>query len=266
VNDTKKIIYGSNLLQQTLCPVLALIFTVIRPAVSVAQEILPPGLYRLEMITASISHLPFFGSSKSASKSISLVEIKRDGNGLLQTHRVCNFRVLEQSAMIRMTFPEKFVAALAKHSYPIQVQREAEGWRYTADLGVERIGYREMPDDSTLPNKIDDAAVFDWDDDGHPGATLKLSVPLLPDGELYVVQRGHSVLSGWISAPGRVAGSIDVRSFEHRVLGARPEFLNRSPKIEANSKDSTFVMTQLATGSTCESLRAADNSKSVDSR
>lgn len=243
--------------RQCLSSVLAFIFITVSPAVSLGQEILPPGLYRLEMIMASISRLPLFGSSKSASKSVSLVEIKRDGSGLLQSHRVCDFRVLEQSAMIRITFPEKFVAALANHSYPIQLEREARGWRYTADLGVERIGYREMPDASTIPSKIDDPAVFDWDGDGNPGATLKLSVPLLPEGELYVVQRGHSVLSGWINEPGRIAGNIEVRSFEQRVIGARPEFLNRSPNIEANSKDSTFVMTPLSPESTCETLRSS---------
>ena len=257
VNKSNPRIKSRDFARQYPWPVLALILIALSPAVSLGQEILPPGRYRLEMIMASISHLPFFGSSKSASKSVSLVDIKRDGSGLLQSHRVCDFRVLEQSAMIKLTFPEKFIAALANHSYPIQLEREARGWRYTADLGIERIGYREMPDESTIPSKIDDPAVFDWDGDGHPGATLKLSVPLFPEGELYVVQRGHSVLNGWISEPGRIAGSIDVRSFEQRVIGARPQFLNRSPNIEANPKDSTFVLTPVAPESTCETLTAS---------
>ena len=79
-----------------------------------------------------------------------------------------------------MIFPDKFVAALAKHTYPIQIERDAQGWRYRADLGVERIGYRADSADGKLPTKIDDPAVYDWDGDGHPGATLRLSVPLLP--------------------------------------------------------------------------------------
>ena len=225
--------------------------------ISNAQEDPPllPGSYRLEMIMASITRIPFFGSSKSASKSVSLVEIRKDGTELIQSHQVCDFRVLEDSAMIRMVFPDKFIAALAKHSYPIRIEKDAQGWRYRADLGVERIGYKASADDTKLPTTIDDPAVYDWDDDGHPGATLKLSVPLLPDGELYVVQRGHSVLNGRISQPGKIDGGIEVDGFEQRVLGAWPSFLNRSPEIEPDPKESRFSLTAIPTGSSCETLR-----------
>jgi len=229
-----------------------------------AQEYLPlsPGTYRLEMIMASITRIPFFGSSKSASKSVSLVEIRKDGTGLIQSHQVCDFRVLEDSAMIKMVFPDKFVAALAKHTYPIQLEQDAQGWRYQADLGVERIGYKAGDGDDKLPAAIDDPTVYDWDGDGHPGATLKLSVPLLPDGELYVVQRGHSVLNGRINQPGKIEGGIDVRIFEQRVLGAWPGFLNKSPEIKPDPKESRFSIAAVPAGSTCESLKkTAANAK-----
>jgi hypothetical protein len=234
------------------------VFLLAYPIISPAQEenMLPPGAYRLEMIMATISRLPFFGSSKSASRSISLVEIRAEGGGLIQSHKVCDFRVLDDSAMIKMIFPDNFVAALAKHSYPIQLERGTQGWTYHADLGIERIGYRAGLGDTKLPTVADDPSVYDWDGDGNPGATLKLSVPLLPDGELYVVQRGHSVLHGRIIQPGRIEGTIDVLSFEHRVLGARPGFLNKSPEIQPDPKESRFSITQAAPGSTCESLRA----------
>jgi hypothetical protein len=231
------------------------------PFFSAAQEdsVLSPGSYRLEMIMTSRARLPFFGSSKSASKSVSLVEIRYENSGLVQSHQVCDFRVLQDSAMVKMIFPDKFVAALAKHHYPIQFERDAQGWRYRADLGVERIGYTPGNGDSQLPTRIDDRAVYDWDGDGHPGATLKLSVPLLPDGELYVVQRGHSILHGRLSEPGKIEGAIEVKIFEQRVLGARPGFLNKSPEIEPDPNESRFSITRLPAGSTCDSLRKTIN-------
>jgi len=226
--------------------------------VSAAQDDnpLPPGMYRLEMILASIARLPFFGMSKSASRSVSLIEVTNDHNGILQRHEVCDFHVLQDSAMIKMVFPDKFVAALAKHTYPIQVEKDGQGWRYRADLGVERIGYKPRSSESNLPTKLDDPAVYDWDGDGHPGATLKISVPLLPDGELYIVQRGHSILNGRITTRGRVEGSIEVRSFEHRVLGAWPGFLNRSPEIVPDPAESRFTIIPVPHDSVCETLRA----------
>ncbi|HXT55158.1 MAG TPA: hypothetical protein VN826_11700 [Candidatus Eisenbacteria bacterium] len=225
--------------------------------VSAAQEDqpLPTGTYRLEMIMASTTKIPFFGTSKSASKSISLVEIRHDGNGLIQNHQVCDFRVLEDSKLIKMIFPEKFIAALASHTYPIQIEKQSQGWRYRADLGVERIGYRSTSTEDKLPSKIDDPAVFDWDNDGHPGATLQLSIPLLPSGELYIVQRGQSILTGEIVEAGKVEGKIQVQSFEQRVLGARPSFLAKSPEIEPNPNESRFRLTPISPAATCAALR-----------
>lgn len=230
--------------------------------VSSAQEdqLLPPGTYRLEMIMASTTRVPVFGTSKSASKSVSLVEIKRDGAGLIQTHKTCDFRVLDDSKFIKMIFPDKFVAALARHAYPLQFDKDVQGWRYRADLGIERIGYKSSGNEAALPAKIDDPAVYDWDGDGKPAATLKISIPLLPDGEFYVVQRGHSVLNGRVVQPGRIEGGIETQLFEQRVLGAWPSFLNRSAEVEPDPKESRFVLSQIAGGSTCETLLSAGKS------
>jgi hypothetical protein len=211
------------------------------------------------MILTSTTRIPFFGSSKSSSKSVSLVEIRRNGDSYIQSHKVCDFRVLEDSAMIKMVFPEKFIAALAEHSYPVIVEKDEKGWRYRADLGVERIGYRPTGPDETLPTKTDDPRVFDWDDDGHPGATLKLSVPLLPDGELYVVQRGQSILSGRLVKPGKIEGGIEVRQFAQQVLDAWPGFLAKSPEITPEPKESRFTLSQVPEGSSCDTLRKASD-------
>jgi len=224
------------------------------------DPVLPPGTYRLEMIMASITRVPVFGTSKSASKSISLVEIKRDGTGLVQTHKTCDFRVLEDSKFIKMIFPDKFVAALAQHTYPLQFDKDEQGWRYRADLGVERIGYKSSGNDTALPAKIDDPAVYDWDGDGKPAATLKVSIPLLPDGEFYVVQRGHSILNGRVVQPGKIEGSIETQLFEQRVLGAWPSFLNQSAEVKPDPKGSRFVLTQAPGVTSCETLLSTGKS------
>jgi hypothetical protein len=226
------------------------------PLAAEPEAMLPPGLYRLDMIMASATKIPFFGSSRSASRSVSLVEIRHDGGALTQTHRVCDMRVLEASA-IKIVFPEKFIAALARPSYAVRLEKDAQGWSYRADLGLERIGYRANGAADKLPEKIDDGAVFDWDSDGHPGATLKLSVPLLPSGDLFIVQRAHSILTGRVLQPGKVEGGMEVRWFEQRVLGAKPSFLARSPEITPDPEKSRFSLAPLPAGTTCESLRAS---------
>ena len=247
-----------NALSSTGALILIALMTFIGVVTGEEENPLPAGTYRLDMIMASTTRVPFFGASKSASKSVSLVEIRRDDNGLVQTHRVCEFRVLEDSKMIKMIFPEKFIAALATHSYPIQLEKDTQGWSNRADLGIERIGYRASAPDDKLPTKIDDPSVFDWDDDGHPGATLKLSIPLLPTGELYVVQRGQSILTGRVTQPGKIEGGIEVRNFDQKVLGAWPGFLAKSPEIEPNAKESRFTLSRIAADSDCDTLREAN--------
>ena len=120
---------------------------------------------------------------------------------------------------------------------------------------MERIGYRATGTEEKLPGSIDDPAVFDWDNDGHPGATLQLSIPLLPSGELYIVQRGQSILTGDILERGKVEGRIQVQSFAQRVLGARPSFLAKSPEIEPDANESRFRLTPVSDSTTCAALR-----------
>ncbi len=219
------------------------------------ESLFPAGTYRLEMRMVSHTRVPVFGNSRSASVSVSLVNVRREGSSLIQSHRVCDFRVDDGAKIIRLIFPEKFIASLAQPIYPVQLEKDGDAWRYRADLGTEHVGYRPINGVDPVPTQADDPTVYDWDNDGHPGATLKLSVPLLPDGELYVVQRGQSILHGSILEHGRVEGSIEVRRFEQRVIGAWPAFLKQSPEITHDPEASRFSLTLIAPESTCESLR-----------
>jgi hypothetical protein len=107
--------------------------------------------------------------------------------------------------------------------------------------------------------------VYDSDGDGHPGATLKLSVPLLPDGDLYVVQMGHSILNGRMTQLGNIDGTIEYKIFEQRVLGAWPSFLNQSPEVVPDPKESRFSITPLPPGSSCETVKKSqDGNKAED--
>jgi hypothetical protein len=220
------------------------------------QAPLPPGTYRLDMQVGARTTIPIVGSAETATVSQSRVEIRRSGDRLRQTHRVCATRFDGGIPIVRMVMPERFIAALAVHEYPLEITYGAGGWHYRADLGPEHVGYRPQPLD-TLPREATDPAVIDSDGDGHPGATLGLSIARLAEGELYIVQRGHSRLEGHIVAVGQVEGRIDVRLFEQAVLGADPGFLRRTPEIELDPARSTFRLVRVADGTPCAALAAA---------
>lgn len=225
------------------------------PSMATDAPPLAPGTYRLEMHLGTITRIPLLGSSRSSSVSVSLAEIRPAEAGWVQSHKVCDFRVKEDSTIARLVFPEKFIASLPRPTYSIRIESNGRGWQYLADLGVQHIGYRPNHGDGALPTGPEDPAVYDWDVDDRPGATLKLSIPLLPDAELYVVQRGHSILRGRVVGPGRIEGRIEVPEFNQQVIGAWPAFLKFTPDIAPDPKESWFSMTRVAPETSCESLR-----------
>ncbi len=186
--------------------------------------------------------------------SVSLVELRWVG---AQSHKVCSLRSERRKGVVKVVFPDRFVAALAQSSYGIQVKKNGKGWDYRADLGREHVGYDPQRSGGELPTDANHPSVYDWDGDQLPGATLHLSIPLFPDAKLYVVQRGHSILNGKVLAPGRVEGKIDVRLYEQIVIGAKPKFLTRTPQVMPDSDQSYFVLTQVAAGTSCTSLAPA---------
>ena len=214
---------------------------------------LAAGTYRLEMRFGSHADLPFVGAVRSTTVSTSLVDIRARDGALEQTHRVCDAHLEGAAPGVRVEMPSRFIAALGTHSYPIAVSWDGAGWRYHADLGMEYVGWHP-DDDAPLPASPDDPGVYDWDGDGRPAATLRLIVPILPAGELYVVQRAHSVLDGRMVAPDRVEGRIDLPLFEQAVIGARPGFLRRSPRATQDPERSRFVLERVATGTACPDL------------
>jgi hypothetical protein len=217
---------------------------------------LAPGTYRLEMRFASHADLPLLGPLRSTTVSTSVVEIGARDGALEQTHRVCAARFDGAVPGARIEMPARFIAALGTPSYPIALSREGAEWRYHADLGVEYVGWHPN-DDAALPSRPDDPGVYDWDGDGRPAATLRLSLPIAK-GELYVVQRAHSVLAGRVVAPDRVEGRIDVPLFEQAVIGARPGFLRRSPRATPDGERSRFVLERMAAGATCRDVVGAE--------
>lgn len=219
------------------------------------QPPLTPGTYRLEMRYVSRARLPMVGESSSTYRSLSLVRIEIDGDRLVQSHRVCTAEIEGSIPLVGLVMPPSFIAALGSHTYAIDVAGDADGWRYHADLGVEYVGYRPDGTDA-LPRAADDPAVFDWDRDGKPGGTIKLSVPVAPDGELYVVQRGHALLDGRLTARDRVEGTIAIPLFEQAVIGAWPSFLQRTPEIVADTTGSRFTLVRLMDESGCDAVVA----------
>jgi hypothetical protein len=207
----------------------------------------------MELRLASATRLPLLGSQRSVTTSLMLVDVERAGGGWTQRHRVCDVRV-KGSAGVRMIVPDAFVRGLAVRRYPAVLADGAQGVRYTADMGIEAIGFDPAATGGALPLQAHDPGVRDSDRDGSPGATVEIRVPAAGRAKLYIVQRSHLVLSGRETAPDRIEGGVQVLVQEQRTLGADPGFFARTPRIRAEPSRSGFTLVRAPTVRNCEDL------------
>jgi hypothetical protein len=208
----------------------------------------PAGLWRLDLVVATRAHLPILGDIRSASRNVLLVEIRADGDGWTQRQKVCAARVEGEAGLARTIIPRAFVDSLPPRAYPITV--DASG-RYVADPGPEAVGFHG----TMLPSGPSDPTVFDQDRDGAPGVSVRVEVPMFGGADVWVAQRGHSVLEGRFTGADRVEGTVDVRVLQQVTLGASNRLFAHSVHATPDPRNSGFVLTRVQPGTTCDTLR-----------
>ncbi|MDJ0851389.1 MAG: hypothetical protein QNK04_23690 [Myxococcota bacterium] len=218
-----------------------------------SPPVLAPGAYRLEMRQVHASRFPVLGKTRTDWVSVALARVRESEEGLVQEHRVCDIRFESGLPLVEMVMPPATQASLVDMRYPVELERDGDGWRYRADFGFEHVGYEPARPGAPPPKRRDDPSIVDSDGDGKPGATLQLDVPILDPFELYVVQRGQTVLNGRVVAEGHVEGAV-AGDVEQVVIGSDPYFLKRSPKLEPDRERSRFSMVRVPDGTTCETL------------
>lgn len=219
-----------------------------------AETPLPTGTYRLEMREVHAARFPVLGRTRTAWASLALAHVRREGDTLIQEHRLCDVRFESGLPLVAMVMPAPMRESLVRAPYAVELEPLPDGgWRYRADLGFEHVGYTPASPGDPPPRRGSDPSVFDSDGDGKPGATLHLEVPVLDPFELYVVQRGHAVLDGRIVEPGRVEGGLEAE-LDQVVIGSDPYFLKRNPKLEPEPGMSSFALVPVPDDSTCASL------------
>lgn len=214
------------------------------------------GRYALELRVASTSRVMVVGTTHSMATSLLLVELRPGPDGWLQSHRVCDARVESGSPLARLVIPPAFVDAIPARLYTARLE-SGVGSRYTADMGVEAIGFDPRLTGGVLPTSPNARGVEDPDGDGEPGATLRLRMRGLGSARLFVVQRSHLVLDGRRTGPGRFEGEVDVRLQEQHTLGADPGFFRQNPSNTPDPERSGFTLVRVPAETGCEELRAA---------
>ena len=193
------------------------------------------GVWAMVQITSEIVQIPIVGErTRTTTTHLRLIiERSDDAFSVLETH--CATNIDDGTMMVATTIPDAFLRSLGVTERAARLELVSKIEQSTGNPSPERrvvfplntqvLGARlKDPENEALPTDVADPRVFDQDNDGHPGMTVRVEIMGLISGEVYVVQRNRNRLVGTVVSPGFIQGTIEWET-EQVILGASSPFL-----------------------------------------
>lgn len=202
--------------------------------------------------------LPLVGEVARATTIILRVSIEQSGSSLSLRWVYCATEIDNGSPIATTDIPEEFLSALGELSVPAHLDASEVGVRFTQPWTTEARGvHLADPEGDALPTSPHDPRVIDQDGDGKPALTVRVSALGVLYGEVYVVQRVRTRLTGALVSPDRIEGVIEW-STEQVTLGAtNPLFLGTLPsRPDPVAENSSFILIKIDPAWTCADILA----------
>jgi hypothetical protein len=207
-------------------------------------------------VTSQIGAIPLLGERTRTASSLVLLDVHQDGLVLSAQGSACSTTIDNGTTLVKTEIPEAFILSLPQAIWTATLETSEEGLRFVRPWVTSVSGARlEDPENDPLPTSADDPRVFDQDGDGKPGLTVRVSVLGLISGEVYVVQRDRSRLSGTVVSNDAIDGLVEWTS-EQSVLGASNPFLvgGTAARIDPVPEHSFFRARRISEATTCADL------------
>ena len=215
----------------------------------------PPlsGDWRLDVHVVSHLTIPVLGTTTLLSSTAYAVRIDGPPEAPVLSQKPCTLRTSATRNIATTTIPQAFVDALPLKRYPLQLTPEGEGWRVRGDMRPQYIGW-DPAKARAVPTSPDDAAVFDFERDGHPGATVHLDAPVLGEIEIYIVQVAHTILEGTWDGGSAMGGRTQVKAFQQRSIAASNRLFVQNPEVRLDNTQSTWRLVRVPAGTACADI------------
>jgi hypothetical protein len=207
------------------------------------------GVWQVLLTVVTATQVPILGESRTSSISLALARI----DGEVQTQRICDSWMKDRNPLAQVIIPAAFNDAFPVESFPIRLTADGDRLAYHASQAKQAVGFDAS---GGMPERVGDPGVLDWEGDGRPGATVRVKVPFAGEGEVWMAQVGRTVLDGFVVSADRVEGRVTTLDYAQRTLGASNRLLDVNPVVRPDDAASTFVMTRVASNSTCATLPA----------
>ena len=193
------------------------------------------GVWAMVQITSEIAKIPIVGNRTRTTTTYLRLIIEQTGDALSILETNCGTNIDDGTVMVSTTIPDAFLRSLGVTERAAHLESVSEADPSTGNPSPERrivfpwstqvLGARlEDPENDALPTDAADPRVFDQDNDGHPGMTVRVEIMGLIGGEVYVVQRNRNRLIGTVVSPGFIQGTIEWET-EQVILAASSPFL-----------------------------------------
>jgi len=186
-------------------------------------------------ITSETVQIPIVGERTRTTTTHLRLIIAQSGDVLAVVETHCQTTIDDGTVMVSTTIPEAFLRALGPTERAALLELAA-GTNQSRDdasphprivfpWNTQILGARlGDPENEALPTDATDPRVFDQDNDGHPGMTVRVEIMGLISGEVYVVQRNRNRLIGTVISSGYIQGTIEWEA-EQVILEASSPFL-----------------------------------------
>jgi hypothetical protein len=215
------------------------------------------GTWAQRLHVSSISDVPLVGEVNSTTISTLRLSVEQSGADLSVTTETCDVEIVSSADLVETIIPDAFVDALEVSVRSGTVQGAGEQAHIVLPRFVELRGVRlDDIESDPLPTDPDDSRIWDQDEDGHPGMTVRVGGGLV-DGEIYLIQRGWNALEGDVVDDQYVDGLVDWGD-EQVVLGSDNQLLEEQPdsRPDPEAENSFFRSTRVADSVDCDGILA----------
>ena len=228
------------------------------------------GVWAMVQITSEIVQIPIVGERTRTTATYLRLTIDQSGANLVVLETHCATSIDDGTIMVQTTIPDAFLRSLgvteraARLELASDVNQPTDAHssnpRIVFPWTTQALGARlKDPESEPLPTDVDDLRVFDQDNDGHPGMTVRVEIMGLITGEVYVVQRNRNRLVGTVVSPGFIQGTIEWET-EQVVLGASSSFLESEGQgiPDSDPKRNFFLAKRIGPMLDCADIQQMD--------
>jgi hypothetical protein len=184
--------------------------------------------------------------------SLLLVDLTQTGKDVTMKASYCAQSV-DTDSVVKTVLPDAFVKSLAAYTRSGTYEVTGGVGHFKSPDFPEVLGAKLSDDmNDALPTDPTDNRVFDQDNDGHPGLTVKLTG--LIDGEAYVVQRLISSYDGAAVTKDHLQGKLGFSS-EQVILDSQPAAIKNAQPTGSPDPvacDSHFDASRLPASADCQ--------------